>query len=482
MKHLTTILLITALLASCKPEAKVACLISGTVKNATDKEIKLTVGTKADTLKLNADGTFSKEISVTRPSDAVLQGTKLYATLFLLPGKNLAISVDALDFNKDLTFSGSLAAENDFIVKKSEGEEKTYPRLNEVFKSPYTPADYKRIRDSIRLADLEFLGKYTNEKGKLDPAFVERQKTVIQFGYYGDLNNYPRMAGYYNTDKPVIPADWYSFMDGVNLDNPALLGISEAKYFISSWVSAQVMKVSGMSQEVFYKNSAEVGKLTFKYLQENFKSPEFFNLMAFESLKGVIDSEGPKGFEGLISEYLAKSTDEANKKALKEMTDGWASMAPGQPAPVFNLPDIDGKMVSLTDFAGKYVFIDYWATWCGPCKAEVPSYKKLIEDYKGKSIVFISISVDKDKAAWEKMVKEGIPEVDPETGKPAVPAKMIRMTWLQLHDAVRYNKIWLVKFIPTFVLIDPKGMIVNARAERPSNPELRKVIDALTGI
>ena len=204
--------------------------------------------------------------------------------------------------------------------------------------------------------------------------------------------------------------------------------------------------------------------------------------MAFESLKGVIDSEGPKGLDELIADYLAKSTDEANKKTLKDMVDGWAALAPGKPAPVFNLPDINGKMMSLTDFAGKYVFIDYWATWCGPCKAEIPSYKKLIEDYKAKNIVFISISVDKDKAAWENMVKVGIPETDPATGKPAVPAKMIAFTWLQLHDAVKYNKIWLVKFIPTFVLIDPQGKIVNSRAERPSNPDLRTVLDKLPGI
>jgi peroxiredoxin len=223
-------------------------------------------------------------------------------------------------------------------------------------------------------------------------------------------------------------------------------------------------------------------KATFKYLKENFKNPEFFNLMAFETLKGTIDSEGPGKVTGLISEYMAGSTDEANKKALQEMTAGWAKMAAGQPAPVFNLPDISGKMVALTDFAGKYVFIDYWATWCGPCKAEIPEYKKLIDDYKAKNIVFISISVDKDKAAWEKMVREGIPATDPETGKPVEPAQMIAMTWLQLHDAVKYNKIWLVKYIPTFVLIDPKGNIVNSRAERPSNPDLRGVLDALPGI
>jgi peroxiredoxin len=289
------------------------------------------------------------------------------------------------------------------------------------------------------------------------------------------------MAGYYNTDKPVVPADWYSFMDGVVLDDPALLDIADARYFIQSYVSSQALKLSGVAPEKAY-NNVEVIKASLKYLQDNFKNPQFYNLMGFESLKGVIDSEGPNNLGGLISEYLAKSTDEANKKTLKEMTDGWAKMAPGQPAPVFNLPDLNGKMVSLTDFAGKYVFIDYWATWCGPCKAEIPAYKKLIDDYKAKNIVFISISVDKDKAAWEKMAKEGIPEMDPETGKPVVPAKMIQMTWLQLHDAVKYNKIWLVKYIPTFVLIDPKGNIVNSRAQRPSTPELRTALDALAGI
>lgn len=468
-------------MASCKPEAKVTCLISGTVKNATDKEIKLIVGTRVDTLKLNADGTFSKEISITKPSDAVLQGTKLYAELYLTPGEDLAVSVNVSDFNMDLAYTGSLADANTYILKRSEGDQKSQEILAKAYKSPNTPADYKRIRDSIHLANLDYLDNYTGTNGKLDQVFIDRQKTVIKFAYFGDLNNYPMMAGYYNTDKPVIPDDWYSFLNGVNLDDASLLDISEAKYFISSYVSAQALKLSGIPREKSY-NNPEVRVATFKYLAENFKSPEFYNLIAFESLKGTIDSEGPAGLEAQITEYMAKSTDAANKKALQDMVDGWAAMAPGKPAPVFNLPDINGKMVSLTDFAGKYVFIDYWATWCGPCKAEIPSYKQLIEDYKSKNIVFISISVDKDKAAWEKMVKEGIPAIDENTGNPVVPAQMIAMSWLQLHDAVKYNKIWLVKFIPTFVLIDPKGNIVNSRALRPSNPELRKVLDNLSGI
>jgi peroxiredoxin len=481
MKHLSTVLILTVLLASCKPEVKVTCLISGTVKNTTEKELRLAIGTKVDTLKLNADGTFSKEISLAKASDAIIQGKKLYASLFLVPGKDLSVTADGTDFNKDLAFGGSLAPENDYLLKKGERESATQELLNSAIRSPYTPVDFKRIRDSIRLADIDFLGKFTSDKGKLAKDFVERQNTSIRFSYFGDLNSYPLMASHYNTDKPVIPADWYAFMDGVILDDPALLDINDAKYFIISYVGTQAQKLAGVTPENSY-NNPDVRKATFKYLLDNFKNPEFFNLIAFESLKGTIDSEGPFGMTDEINEYMTKSTDEANKKALKEMTDQWATMAPGQPAPVFNLPDINGKMVSLTDFAGKYVFIDYWATWCGPCKAEIPEYKKLIADYKGKNIVFISISVDKDKAAWENMVKTGLAETDPETGKPLVPAKFIAMDWLQLHDAIRYNKIWLVKYIPTFVLIDPQGKIINPRAQRPSNPELRKTIDALPGI
>ena len=84
------------------------------------------------------------------------------------------------------------------------------------------------------------------------------------------------------------------------------------------------------------------------------------------------------------------------KKELKE----------GDQAPTFKYLDINGKEVSLSDLKGKYVYIDVWATWCGPCQYELPHLKELEKKMHGKKIVFVSISCDKDKAAWEKMVKE----------------------------------------------------------------------------
>ena len=67
--------------------------------------------------------------------------------------------------------------------------------------------------------------------------------------------------------------------------------------------------------------------------------------------------------------------------------------------------------MALSDFQGKYVFIDVWATWCGPCKYEIPYLKELEQKYHGKNITFLSISVDrqKDKEKWKKMIlKEGL--------------------------------------------------------------------------
>ena len=115
----------------------------------------------------------------------------------------------------------------------------------------------------------------------------------------------------------------------------------------------------------------------------------------------------------------------------------------GAGAPVFNLPDTNGNMVSLKDFRGNYVLIDFWASWCGPCKGEVPFLKEVHEKYSNKGLVVISISSDKKKEAWLRAIKHE------------------KMDWLQLSSkgsdvGSRYG----VSGIPHIVLIDKQGNIV----------------------
>ncbi|WP_241687358.1 TlpA disulfide reductase family protein [Flavobacterium sp. YO64] len=139
----------------------------------------------------------------------------------------------------------------------------------------------------------------------------------------------------------------------------------------------------------------------------------------------------------------------------------------GQKGLDFTYNDINNKPVSFSDFKGKYVYIDLWATWCGPCKAEIPHMKKIEEDYHGKNIVFVSLSLDKPKDAqkWKDFVtKEQLKGIQLMADKD-----------FSSDVAKNYD----VNAIPRFLLFDTKGNIINADALRPSNPELREQLDKL---
>jgi len=160
-----------------------------------------------------------------------------------------------------------------------------------------------------------------------------------------------------------------------------------------------------------------------------------------------------------LSEYVS------NK--IEEFELGIKTMDPGVQGYEFTYKDINGKDVSFSDFKGKYVYIDVWATWCAPCKAEIPYMKKLEEEYHAADIVFVSVSVDKpkDKEKWEKYVNE----------------KEMKGVQLFSDDAFNTNiaRDYKINSIPRFLLFDKEGKIIDAKANRPSDPELRKQLDKL---
>ena len=139
----------------------------------------------------------------------------------------------------------------------------------------------------------------------------------------------------------------------------------------------------------------------------------------------------------------------------------------GLPSPDFNYENVAGELISLSNFKGSYLYIDIWATWCGPCIGEIPYLKELEADYKDKSIKFLSISIDnmEDKEKWKSMVTEK------ELGGSQVIASE---AWQS-----DFVKAYHVSGIPRFILIDPEGNVVDGKAPRPSDEEIRTVLDNL---
>lgn len=225
-----------------------------------------------------------------------------------------------------------------------------------------------------------------------------------------------------------------TFRDTLHLEKPTMYSISYDKFF-------SLYLEKGM--DVYVTFDAKNLKPTLNY--EGKGSVENKFLLQKEKISSVLFNQEYKvlfaldkaTFSGKLDKYNQEFTAllesnkgnlgaefiELQKKAVEEFTKGMniensklllmnEKLTIGKPSPLFkNYESNKGKKMALSDFQGKYVFIDVWATWCGPCKYEIPYLKELEQKYHGKNITFLSISVDrqKDKEKWKKMIlKEGL--------------------------------------------------------------------------
>ena len=188
--------------------------------------------------------------------------------------------------------------------------------------------------------------------------------------------------------------------------------------------------------------------------------------------------ESATNVDTMVTNYSLNRVD-GTLKAYKRYLDADLAlkreMPEGTPSPAFvDYENFNGEATSLEDLKGSYVYIDVWATWCGPCIAEIPSLKKLESEYHDKNISFVSISIDDAKRhggsmekaheKWQKMVEEeelgGVQLFAPNGWK---------------SDFIEAYKI---QGIPRFILVDPEGKIVSASAPRPSSEQLIKLFES----
>lgn len=443
MKNVFIYGFLVLLIFSCGKDQEKITTVAGKVENSdTDsvyivkddfrKAIQILNGEFQDTLKLTNNGYFE------------FYSGRERTILFLNPGDSLFISTDMEEFDEKLKYGGTSANENNYLAQKYLKEESFSPDPAAFFSLPEN--EYKEKASQLKSEIENFLIQSNVEKD-----FETMEQKNIKYGYYLQLLQYPSAHQYFTKKEVELSKEIEEELNKINLENEDdFANIPNYQQFVFSKI-AEKIGITEKPDDIMKVISA-------------IKSPKIKDAVMSEFLLYYISS-GSADSEHYNNYIQENATDESLKNEAAEAFAKVQKLLPGKPSPKFNYPDINGETVSLDDLKGNLVYVDVWATWCGPCIREIPALKQLESDYHGKNIKFVSMSIDprEDFDKWQKMVKE----------KDLKGIQIFADNDWKSEFVQEYN----IKGIPRFILIDENGNILNADAPRPSDPLIRTLID-----
>ncbi|MDU1891655.1 MAG: TlpA disulfide reductase family protein [Dysgonomonas sp.] len=271
----------------------------------------------------------------------------------------------------------------------------------------------------------------------------------------------PRRAHPQGEDFP----DFYRNIDIEGLTkNSAILNYPGGLHLLMNCCMTSVNQSGSMTQEEKSKAFGNPAAIILgKPLSDRIIEPTIKGELAIMLVRNNKTLAGFEEFEGKYKDLLV---NDDQKKRWEGVRTSLEKNATKTPAIDFKFPDRNGKEISLSDFKGKVVYVDVWATWCGPCKKEFPLLKKLEEEYHAnKDMVFIGVSVDvdKDKQKWLNFLdKEQLPGIQLFGGDPSKES---------------LGKPYNIKGIPRFILVGKDGNLILADAPKPSSPEIKAILD-----
>ncbi len=413
-----------------------------------EKEIKEIV--------INEDGTFSDTLQNIEKGYYTFKYANETASFYLLPGYNLNLSLDPKKFDETIEYTGNGSEENNYLAQKFMNEEglgklATYQYLGTLEENKYV-----QLTDSVKQLELDFLNKQEN----LDKEFKTLEEASITYKEALQLKRFELYKRFVTKNDGFVKSNNFpDFESGLNLEDENLLALGNYKNYLNAYYA-------DLSSENAKKDSIATDIAYLKTVSKEVKSPEIKEYLLYGAAKYNVSYT--KELQNYHDIFMANSTNEEHKKDITEKYNKLIKLSKGEPSPKFvDYENFAGGTTSLDDLKGKYVYVDVWATWCGPCKREIPSLKELEKEYHNKNIAFVSMSIDRknDYDKWRTMVKEK------------------ELSGVQIYAPNDWKSDFVTDYgilgIPRFILIDPEGNIVDSNAPRPSSDTLKELFNEL---
>jgi alkyl hydroperoxide reductase/ thiol specific antioxidant/ mal allergen len=457
MKKNVTSIAVISLLAACgekAAEGKVDyAVLSGKVssvdaKGENQKLLLLQNDEVVKEIPVQADGTFRDTIREIGDNHFyyLVENPAVQTPLYLANGTNMELTLNE-EVGKTMV-SGSQTKQTQYLIERNSF---INDRINGADSNLFgqKPQEFK---ENVKAFFAE-LDKKLKAYG-FDEEFVKNQEKWTNYKFVEYLTIFPTYHRYTSGDEAILPDDFYAERDGIDYDNAeefrtidTYRDLVRSKFYtiINNPNDAENIKkfISEVNALKSDNIRADLAKGTFQLISPN----------------STVNKE--------IFDFINKNvTDEKVKEAAKKAYDVATKLTSGSPSPKFsNYENFNGGTTSLDDFKGKVTYIDIWATWCLPCRGEIPALKELEKKFHGKDVAFVSISIDQNKDEWKEFVK----------------SEDLKGVQLFAENAFESQFIqdYGIRQIPTFIIVDKEGKIVNADAPRPSSDEITGLLEGL---
>ena len=371
--------------------------------------------------------------------------------IYVERGDRADISFNGAEFSSTFNFDGNKAPAVEYLnrVKLTALPDEDFALPFEEYAAKLTAKE----ADALRLLKANGLGSAGD--------FEYMEKGRIRYSYGASLMMYPVGHRFVGRDMAYEPGqDYHEAIASYFVEDEKWVDLDEYRDLVSELAHVLDLANRGV-RDIYPKTVAQM-----KYIADRFENDKVRKTLLHGLAATYVERHGIDDIQEMENLYYTYVKDESLLAAYALKREKWDISKPGKPSPEFEAPDVDGRIWTLADFKGKYVYIDLWATWCNPCKREFPYLKALEEKFAEAEIEFVGLCTDKDKGKWEEMVKGG----------------SLSGVQLYLGPQSQFQKAYNVAGIPRFILLDKEGRIISNDMSRPSSDETAATLESLEGI
>ncbi len=348
---------------------------------------------------------FSIQAEILEPGLAFLGFNDDRLPIFLANDDTLSIKTDVFQFPVSVTFGGKSAANNRLLIEYLKQNQLDFNEFNNIrFKIGQTwviveeptnsvmeslaPDLFKSAMDAQKETSFKLVEGFSNEyPGALSPAFLEWLNTEITYNWAYHLLVY----GHVYAGRFDIQSDFFGFL----YDAPIIseqIGSAWYRQFLVAFMARQQAKIS--TTERFWSGQY--------YLAEKMLSGKALAFFRAELIATAFSPERFNEILPLYSDYLQGNRFSIFDDKVEGLYQKYARVSPGTSAPSFDGVEHSGSPISLAQFRGKVVYLNFWASWCGACLRKMDFFDEFEPELKAKGVEIINISVDENAANWEK--------------------------------------------------------------------------------